>query len=404
MKPRCLLPASEVEALWSRLERQIDGVGLPTQPEVAGHVLALVSDANAGIRQYAEVIRADAPLSGRLLRFANSAYFAQRQPVTNLERACVLLGIERLKAISLGFFLSRGAASDPSQALSRRVWGESVFRACLSCEIARVLTPAYSAEAFVIGLMLDAGVPLMLQLHGTTYAALLEECPTPHQLFEAEFRTLPFTHVDLVSAMARRWRLPELLARPLQRHHTTPRMSGRENSIQTLHRIAFYAGALHLSDIESPIVTEAPTGVGARVLGLASETLTQIIERATREYSAMYDVFREVADSIGGLTEVALRVHQQLLAVTDEVILEQLRKPGTTSGKFSIGGQRIEIEIDGNGRAVAYLSDAKGSRLLSYSFRAGEDSVARILEGLGLETSQPQEAEDLDIYLRSMAA
>jgi HD-like signal output (HDOD) protein len=403
MKLRCALSASEVDALWARLERQLDSTGLPTQPEVAGRVLALVSDPCSGLRDYASVIKADAPLSGRLLRFANSAFFAQRQPVTNLERACVLLGIDRLKAISLGFVLSRAAASDPSHAISRKVWGESVYRACLASELARELTPPYAAEAFVVGLMLDAGIPLSYKLIGAGYAELLDRCTTPAALYEAEFNSLPFTHVDVLAALCRRWRLPELLVRPLTRHHTTPRGTGRENVVQTLHRIAYYTGALELNFAE-PSAPEPAATAPESVLGLDGERLHNAIKRATTEYTGMHEVFREVADTVGGLTDMALRVHQQLVSITDEVILEQLRKPTTNTGSFSIGGRRVDIEIDPSGRAVAYLSDASGSRLLSYNFRPGEDDAISVLEGLGLEAGPCPETHDIDMYLRSMAA
>src|SRR5205823_4861273 len=82
--------------------------------------------------QSSEIIRADAALAGRVLRLANCAFFAQRQPITNLDRSCVLLGVDRLKSVALGFYLSRAAAGDPRQSLSRRIWGQSVYRACLS--------------------------------------------------------------------------------------------------------------------------------------------------------------------------------------------------------------------------------------------------------------------------------
>src|SRR5690606_18605990 len=89
MKPRSTLTAAEIDALMADLGRRLEGVGVETQPEVAAKVLSLVSDPNSGLRQFAEVIKADPALSGRMLRLANSALFAQYEPVTNLERACV---------------------------------------------------------------------------------------------------------------------------------------------------------------------------------------------------------------------------------------------------------------------------------------------------------------------------
>src|SRR5689334_2751536 len=105
MKPRSELSGAEVDDLLGALEGRLHTVGIESQPEVAARIVELVSDPDAGLRQYADVVRADAALSGRLLRLANSAFFAQREPVTSLDRACVLLGLDRLKAVSLGFQL-----------------------------------------------------------------------------------------------------------------------------------------------------------------------------------------------------------------------------------------------------------------------------------------------------------
>src|SRR5205085_4261819 len=131
-----------------------------------------------------------------ILRLANCAFFAQRQPITNLDRSCVLLGVDRLKSVALGFYLSRAAAGDPRQSLSRRIWGQSVYRACLSAELARQLAPTRAAESFIIGLLLDAGIPLVARLLGRPALAILHNDDPPARQFKAESDHLPFTHVD----------------------------------------------------------------------------------------------------------------------------------------------------------------------------------------------------------------
>jgi HD-like signal output (HDOD) protein len=404
MKARAALTASEVESLWQTLERRLDDAGLPTQPEVASKVLSLVSDPGSTIRAFADIIRTDAALSGRLLRFANSAFFAQRQPVTNLERACVLLGLERLKAVSLGFSLCRAAASDQGQVLSRRVWGESVYRGCLAAELAREMCPAYAPEAFVIGLLVDSGIPIAFRLLGSPYRALLEANPNPAALFQAESAALPFTHVDIATALARRWRLPEMLSRPIQRHHTTPKALGRENAVQQLHRVSYYAGAVELGAEHTPEEPAPAPAIARRVLGIDQDQLTVVVRRATLEYTAIFEVFREFADRVGGPEEIAARVHRQLVGVTDRMIMGQLAKAAPSSGYFDVAGHRVEVEVDQGGRAVAYLADDTGRRLLAYAFKPGEQTARGVLDGLGLESAESDEADHLETYLRSIAA
>jgi HD-like signal output (HDOD) protein len=407
MKPRALLSASEVDALYAWIDKRLDGIGLETQPEVAARLLTLVADPQTGLREYAEVIKSDPAISGRLLRLANSAYFAQRQPVTGLERACVLLGLERLKAVSLGFYLSRAASTDPGQALSRRVWGEGVYRACLSAEISREVCPGHAPEAFVIGLMLDVGIPIAYKLLGPSYLRMIEEQRTPTRLMREEFASLQFTHVDVGTALVRRWKLPEILAKPIERHHTVliDEDPGGADPSRKLQRIAYYVGSLQLESTGQPRETALMPMTAERVLGLRPERLAAMVAKSSSEYSAMSELFKDTAETIQDVVGMADRVQHQLIEMIDQTMGKQIHDE-TAGGpeRFVIGSQHVEIQIDGPEFAVAYLSDASGHRIVSHTFKPGTDRAETILDALGLEEVSRDDAAMLTEYLRSLAA
>jgi HD-like signal output (HDOD) protein len=405
MKTRNQLSATEVEALYRSLDGRLDGIGMATQPEVAARLLALVGDPGAGMKQYAIVVKPDASLTGRVLRLANSAYFAQIKPVTTLERACVLLGLERLKAVSLGFHLSRAAANDPRCVVSRRVWGESVFRACLCAELARKLYPGLVSEAFVVGLMLDAGMPLLHQLLGEAVERLVLSPDPPLRRFRAEFSTLPFTHVDVGVALCRRWRLPEVLARPIEWHHTAPGDVERTESVHVLHRIGYYVGALRLEGGAGPESATPLSAVAENVLGMPADALSRAVRAASREYMAMADLFRDVADTIPDVATLADRVHLQLVRALDEQMESQFRAETTGEpARFQLGAHQVEVEVDSLGRAVAFVRDDRGERILSYSFGAGAVRVETVLDALGIEAVTPEQRADFEAYIQYLAA
>ena len=126
MKQRSLLTASQLTELHEFLGRRLDAIGIESQPEVVLRLLELSKNQDAQLRDYAGVIKTDHAISGRVLKLANSAMFAQRSAVSSLERGCTLLGIERLKAVSLGFHLSRAANTKDaaSRDIARKVWPE----------------------------------------------------------------------------------------------------------------------------------------------------------------------------------------------------------------------------------------------------------------------------------------
>jgi len=117
---------------------------------------------------FAEVLKTDQALAARLLRMANSAQFGQRQEVTTIDRAAVLIGLDRLKATALGFHLSMTVSASGAAHRRTYVWTQSLYRACLAFRLAERLDRTVAGEAFIAGLLLDVGVPILPELAGAT--------------------------------------------------------------------------------------------------------------------------------------------------------------------------------------------------------------------------------------------
>ncbi len=389
----------------AQLAERLDRIGIVTQPEVACRLLDLANDPDAQVTQYTRVIKHDAALSGRLLRLANSAFFAQRQAVTSLDRAGVLLGLERLRAFSLGFYLARGAATDPANVVSRRVWGESAFRAFLAAELARRAFPAMAGEAFVVGLMLDAGIPLMLKLAGAPMQAILDDNPGPGKLHARESTSLPFTHTDVIAALASRWKLPELLAKPLEWHHT-PADGLATQPLQRLQRVAYYVGSLDLNERTQLPDEPAPlSSIAGRVLGIDAESLSQAVKRASAEYQAATGLFTGIAESLTDPDAVAVRVHVQLVGLLEHALTSPMCSASSPrTERFRLGGLEVEFGPADPGWLHAVLLDGAGERVAAYRLAPNPASLALVRQAFGLEPAPGDEDEKALAYLARMAA
>lgn len=404
-KLRNTVTQGELGDLHAGIERALGRVGVETRPEVGAKLVQLVSNPGAGLRDYAEVIRTDSALTGRLLRVANSAFFAQRKPVTGIERAAVLLGLDRIRAVSLGVCLGRAAAGAGGEALSRRIWGESVFRACLAAEMARAACPALVSEAFVVGLMLDAGVPLLRRLLGEPCALVLGKGLTPTRQFRAEFDSLPYTHVDVVAALVRRWRLPEVLAKPIQWHHTPPESAESADPLVALHRVAYYVGAVHLGPTGHPEGAAPMPTIAGRLLGVGAPELAVLVRRAVAEYEMAMQIFGDIADTMGDLGALADGMHRQLVDLMDEQTGGSVHhETRAAPQRFLVGGHDLEIEPREGGGATAYINDADGNRVMAHLFCPGTVSLEAMLEELGIEAPPGPELHQLQTYLTSLAA
>lgn len=405
-KPRRDITTSELEALNARLNAHLDRIGVETMPRVAARLVELAADPNAQIRDYSEAIKTDWALTGRVIRLANSAFYAQRQPVTRLDRALVVLGVERARAICLGFYLSRAAAGAGAREIARRVWGRSVYRANLCAALAQSQAPHLSAEAFIIGLMLDCGQPLLARIAGEEYIRLFNENPSPARLYSAEFDGMEFTHLDVVNALVRRWKFPALLARPIAWHHTLPSVGKTHDSVVILHRLAYYAGAVQLDETDSQPAQQTPlTPIADRLFEIAPGELEHVVRSANREYAETAALFSDVGDAMDDVDAVADTVRGQLVRIMDEQMERTVRAESRGGPeKLSISHTDVEVEPGRNGEVIAYINGSDGERLLSCTVNPTKetpDSVGRLL---GLEDATPGDLMELMRVMQSMAA
>lgn len=413
-RARANLTGQQVQALTDLLVRKLDALVIETQPEVAARLLELVGDDRAGLSDFAKVIRTDPALAGRMLRMANSAYFAQREPVTTLERACVLLGLSRIRALALGFYLSRSIAPGGDERSLRLMWGQALLRACLSAKLAELKQPSLYAEAFLVGLLMDAGLPLVRALIGPE--AYDRACPPglpPSRAFHVESHTFSYTHVDVARALVVRWRIPEVLAWPIMWHHSAPKDLRAPGSVHLLHRIAFFVGSMHVRH-EPPSAMALPLpGLGQKLLGTPVKQLGKAFAGACAEYVAVRELFGPIAEGITDVEALARRVQVALNSILERSIEEQLASPASAQellapGRFAFSHGHVEVALDqhNDGFAVACLMDEHGQRQALHRFPIGAMRSDDLLDALGIEREElpGEQRQGLDDYLRAMAA
>jgi len=400
------LPAEEVEALHKRLGLLLDQAGVETQPKVATRLLALAQDSNAQIRDYHDTLKTDWALTGRILRLANSAAYAQRQPVTRLERALIILGIERTKAVALGFYLSRAVAGACARAMSRKVWGESVYRAALAQSMAKSACPHLAPEAFIVGLMLDCGQPLMARLIGETYECMYTEQRNPARLAVTEAETFEYTHVDLVTVLVERWKLPAVLAKPISLHHTAPQVGRSVDSITLLHRLGYYVGAVQLDAEDSTPTAKAPMStIAERLFDILPAELETVVKSTRQSYQELMGIFSGIGDEIEDLDALSDFVASQLSEIMDGQ-MERAVAAESRGGaeRLHVCGQAVEVEPGRNGEVVAYINSSEGQRVVSCTVNPKHETPDSVGRMLGLEDATTGELLELMRVMQQMAA
>jgi len=79
----------EKEKIRSLIEKVED---LPTLPSIATQVMSIIEDERSSSSDLAKVIKNDLPLTGKLLKIANSAFYGRRSQISTLVDAINLIG------------------------------------------------------------------------------------------------------------------------------------------------------------------------------------------------------------------------------------------------------------------------------------------------------------------------
>jgi HD-like signal output (HDOD) protein len=233
-------------------------------------------------RQLASLIEGSPAVAARVLRMANSAFYAPLEPVVSLNRAVAMLGETVIRQLVLtSLVLSRRASTrTPREALAAaRIMGDAVRTATVARALAEMSRLAPRDDAFVAALLHDLGHVYLLDEVGEPYAVYLLESSAADGLFR-EIALAGTTHQDLGAAFAYDWNLPESVAQVLEEHH-----SPEANSLPAI---------VHAADLLIQQSAHVPADdLAAEAQSIAVETALQWIGLERSAWETRVDAVRE---------------------------------------------------------------------------------------------------------------
>lgn len=199
---------------------------IPTIPTVLTRIEKLVQDPKSGMKEYADVISSDAPLTARVLKIANSSYYGLRERCMSTQQAAVTLGLRVLRNV-----VTQAAVIEQSRGLSAlgfdldELWKHSIVTAqtcnflARRCRNAKLPTPD---ELYVCGLLHDLGQIVLLDNLKHDYVEIARQAQADGvPIHVVERSVLGFDHAEAGSLVTVRWGLPAQMAGAIQQHHTT---------------------------------------------------------------------------------------------------------------------------------------------------------------------------------------
>ena len=202
-------------------------VKIPVFPPIALRLLHLLSNENVAIAEMLEPLRADPAFSAEILRRANSAMFGFSSQISSLQHALVVLGLRRVRALSMTVATSIYLKQALQIEELRRCWRHTLATALLTEELAGACL-MHVDLAYTAGLLHDVGRLGLLVAHPEEYSTFLRDAaaraagPEPFDLLDYEKEVFGADHCEAGNWLAAQWKLPDEFAVVTGRHHDRP--------------------------------------------------------------------------------------------------------------------------------------------------------------------------------------
>ena len=256
---------------------------LPTLPERHQRILDLIAG-DEDLGKIAGLIEEDPSLTAAVLRLANSAFYAQRKPVTSVKRAVVVLGMNVLKDV----VLSLGILDSFVRMGGDRGGVEELWEHAIICN--RMVNYLYESlfherlpeEFSVVGLLHDVGKMFMVTCLSERFREItkvVKDDPGKDWL-EAEREVLGISHSSLGAYLLNWWNFPYPIIEAVMYHHEPVASGIMSPEVTALVHIAdFYSHSMSKCRPSSPLKDEA-----FAIVNVKAEEIEAKIERFFRDH------------------------------------------------------------------------------------------------------------------------
>ncbi|MDP8222893.1 MAG: HDOD domain-containing protein [Candidatus Lernaella stagnicola] len=189
---------------------------VPTLPQVANQVLALVNRPDVTAKDLEAVISHDQKLAARLIKVANSPVYGGVAKITSIQRAVVTIGLRSLQ--EMVFSIAMGEKIFHSKTFAKymeHLWHHSLAVGFIAREIAR-LKSLDSEYAFLCGMLHDVGKPILLNSMESLSRKKRDRFYFTNELVD---EILHDFHEQVGGLVATSWRFPDLLKGAIRHHH-----------------------------------------------------------------------------------------------------------------------------------------------------------------------------------------
>jgi putative nucleotidyltransferase with HDIG domain len=258
-----------------RVRRITDSIiSLPTLPTIIAKMLELVDNPKTSAGSLSGIIMQDQVLTAKILKMANSSFYAFPRQIATVKLALVVLGFETVKEMALSLSVLNSFKGENNKYFDTSLfWQHSIAVGAATRMLARECCYRLAGEAFVAGLLHDIGKIVLNQYLPKEFAEIQARIWERNESSEAaELAVIGVTHAEVGAWLAERWNLPEILVEGI-RHHAHPEECPRNAELALLVYLGDYLAArCNLGKSGSPGLSALPPKVADLAGSLLSLT------------------------------------------------------------------------------------------------------------------------------------
>ncbi len=228
------------------LIRRAPDLGSP--PAVYQRLVEVLDHPRSGSHEVAAVIGQDTSLTARLLRLANSAYFAFDRPVDSVHQAVSMIGATHVRDIALATSVTSVFRQVPADLINLDEFWRHSLAVGIGARMLAGMRREPNVERFFVGGMLHDVGRLVFYTQAPNDARIVLRHAKNHEclLYEAEMELAGCDHGTIGGALMERWNMPASLVESVALHHRPAEAKAYPVETCTIHLADLIANALKL--------------------------------------------------------------------------------------------------------------------------------------------------------------
>lgn len=364
---------------------------LPSPSGTALAIMQLVQRSDATVQQVSQLVKVDPALSGRILRFANSAAFGARRPIADVQTAVMMMGMQTVRNFALSLSLIGNSGSGHCRRFNYEAyWSRSLAVSVSIAAITARETTVVPAESFTLGLLSDIGSLAL----ATAWPDIYDEClgaAEGERLLALESERFAIDHKVLSHILLADWGFPAIFLDALKLSF--------EKKIEGFNRTADFArqlifarliGNYCVADEQLRAVMWTELTAKAALHAMDESALLRFIDETVElwhDWGKLIDVKTDVRDSLvkNAAPEPVLPGLSLLLVDDDPMMLARFSK------QLAAAGNQVATCRNGES-AMKYIIEHKPQLVIT-------DWRMKPMDGLALCKALRASAFGKNIYL-----